>query len=293
MYQHTVDDFIRLARKKIQLLREMPSAFYAGAFAGGAYVGLAVALILSVGASVPAPVQKLAMGLTFAIALILVVIAGAELFTGYTMYMTLGLLARRVNLWQAGSASAACWLGNLAGAITVAALFAGGGSNGLLSAADSLLYTVAEAKMQSPPGSLLAKSILCNWLVCLALWMSGRVTGDVAKCVVIFWCLLAFIASGYEHSVANMTLLSLAVIGRGGDLQTIHMAIYNLFFVTIGNVVGGAVFVAGLYWVADRGWTLPADAGLVQAPSSREGERSDALRPERDAQVSTGRAPES
>lgn len=132
-------------------------------------------------------------------------------------------------------------------------LFALGGANGLLDEPHSLLFKVADAKMSSSPVALLARAVLCNWLVCLALWMSSRVDGDVAKCVVIFWCLLAFVASGFEHSVANMTVLSLAVIGRHGEISTIISALYNLALVTGGNLLGGAVMVAGLYWVAERG----------------------------------------
>lgn len=259
MYTDTLDGFIATAEKKVALLRDHPMAFYTGALAGGAYVGLGILLIFSIGAVLPVSVQKLAMGLTFAIALILVVIAGAELFTGYTMYMTLGLLAGRVKLRDVMATWGACWVGNLAGAALVATLFAIGGANGLLNDPQSLVYKVADYKMSGSVSALLAKGILCNWLVCLSLWMSSRVKGDVAKCVVIFWCLLAFIASGYEHSVANMTLLSLSVIGRHGDLATLVSAFYNLGVVTVGNVIGGALMVGGLYWVADhRKLTFPS-----------------------------------
>ena len=61
--------------------------------------------------------------------------------------------------------------------------------------------------MNAPALELFARAILCNWLVCLAIWTSARMTSDAAKCIAIFWCLYAFIASGFEHSVANMTLL--------------------------------------------------------------------------------------
>jgi nitrite transporter len=198
-------------------------------------------------------VQKLGMGLTFPIALVLAVIAGAESFTGDALYMTLGRLAGRVSKADALRSMLVCWLGNLFGSALVAVLFALGGANGLLDEPHSLLFKVADAKMSSSPVALLARAVLCNWLVCLALWMSSRVDGDVAKCVVIFWCLLAFVASGFEHSVANMTVLSLAVIGRHGEISTIISALYNLALVTGGNLLGGAVMVAGLYWVAERG----------------------------------------
>jgi nitrite transporter len=250
MYTHTIEYFIKAAVTKTAQLRDNPWGFMAGSLAGGAYVGLGIVLIFSVGAHLPPSVQKLGMGLTFAIALILVVIAGAELFTGYAMYMMLARLSDRVSRRDALRSMVACWLGNLVGSALVAALFAIGGANGLLDTPHSLVMKVADAKMSASPPALLARAVLCNWLVCLALWMSGRVDSDVAKCVVIFWCLLAFIASGFEHSVANMTLLSLAVIGHHGDPATIASALYNLTMVTVGNLIGGGVMVAGIYWLA-------------------------------------------
>jgi nitrite transporter NirC len=253
MYTKTIDYFVESAERRVKQLHGNPWGFLVGSMAGGAYIGLGILLILNVGQHLPPEFQKLGMGLTFAIALILVTIAGAELFTGYAMYMTLGRLAGRVSLGDAASSMLACWLGNLLGALLVAVLFALGGANGLFDASHSVLFKIADAKMQAPPVALLAKAVLCNWLVCLALWMAARVDSDVAKCVVIFWCLLAFITSGFEHSVANMTLLSLAVIGRGGDPATLASASYNLLFVTAGNLIGGALMVAGSYWVADRG----------------------------------------
>jgi nitrite transporter NirC len=80
--------------------------------------------------------------------------------------------------------------------------------------------------------------------------MSSRVDSDTARCIVIFWCLLAFIACGFEHSVANMTLLSLGVIAHGFESGAVIAALYNLVIVTAGNFVGGAVMVGGLYWLA-------------------------------------------
>jgi nitrite transporter len=253
MYTRTIDHFVMAAESKVALLRDNPWGFLAGSLAGGAYVGLGIVLIFSVGANLPAPLQKLGMGLTFALALILVVIAGAELFTGYAMYLALARLAGRVSLRQAFRALAACWVGNLLGSALVASLFAVGGANGLLNEAGSLVMKAAHAKMAASPSELIARAVLCNWLVCLALWMCARVDSDVAKCVVIFWCLLAFIASGFEHCVANMTLLALAIIGQHGELAAFAGALYNLTMVTIGNLLGGVALVAGLYWVANGG----------------------------------------
>jgi nitrite transporter NirC len=82
----------------------------------------------------------------------------------------------------------------------------------------TFLFDTAAAKMAAP---LFFRAVLCNWLVCLALWMAARMTSDSAKCIAIFWCLFAFIACGYGHSVANMTLLALALVGNHPDTVSI------------------------------------------------------------------------
>ena len=103
--------------------------------------------------------------------------------------------------------------------------------------------------MELPASALFARGILCNWLVCLALWMAMRVSSESAKCIVIAWCLLAFIAAGFEHSVANMTVHLLALFGPSNDAVSLFGAAHNLLWVTLGNVVGGSVFVGLAYWI--------------------------------------------
>ena len=111
-----------------------------------------------------------------------------------------------------------------------------------------LIFNAADAKMQrcaAGPGN--QRNFLCNWLVCLALWMSARTTNDMAQCLLIFWCLFAFVASGFEHSVANMTVFAIALLGNHPDSITVGGAFYNLVWVTLGNIIAGVVFVAAGY----------------------------------------------
>jgi len=117
---------------------------------------------------------------------------------------------------------------------------------------DPLIVTVAAAKMNAPALQLVARAILCNWLVCLAIWTSARMTNDTAKCIVIFWCLYAFIASGFEHSVANMTLLSIALLAPHPETVTFAGLGWNLLWVTIGNAIAGAGIMGLGYWAASR-----------------------------------------
>lgn len=118
--------------------------------------------------------------------------------------------------------------------------------------------------MSAPVTELFFRGILCNWLVCLAIWMSARSKEDIAKLVLIWWCLYAFIASGYEHSVANMTLLSLAwLLPNHPDTISLAGWFHNMIPVTLGNIIGGALFVGMAYWytspVRKKHNTPPAD----------------------------------
>lgn len=256
MYSDTIDGFVKTADKKLAFLRHSPSGFFIASMLAGAYVGMGIILIFTLGTEVPPEFRKLVMGTSFGIALTLVVIAGAELFTGHTMFMTLRRLRGAGTLGDIGTSWTMTWVGNLVGALVLVALFkvAGGG---LLALPDGLLMKIAATKMGASGASLFARAVLCNWLVCLAIWMAARVDSDIAKCAVIFWCLFAFIACGYEHSVANMTLLGLALVGNHPETVSIAGAAWNLTWVTLGNIVGGTFFVGGAYYISSHGFRAP------------------------------------
>jgi len=267
VYADTIDGFAKIAEKKLESLRRHPGGFFVSSMLAGAYVGIGIILIFTLGSQVPPEFQKLVMGATFGIALTLVVIAGAELFTGHTMFMVLRGFRGMGSVRDVAATWAVTWIGNLVGSLALVGLFALGGGGGLLSAPDTLVMKVAAAKMNASAVSLFARAILCNWLVCLAIWMSARVSSDSAKCIVIFWCLLAFIASGFEHSVANMTLLGLALAGNHPETVSAAGFAWNLFWVTLGNAVAGAIFVAGAYYVSTYGFPRAAIQRSAEADS--------------------------
>lgn len=248
MYNETIDRFAAIAVAKADFLRQKPAGFLISSMMAGAYVGLGIILIFTLGNEIDPAYRKLVMGTSFGIALTLVVFAGSDLFTGHTMYMTHGSLTGRTGWRDLASVWAVSWVGNLAGAVLLALLFAQSDGGTLLFGKSTFLFDIAAAKMAAPAAALFARAVLCNWLVCLALWMAARMTSDSAKCIAIFWCLFAFIACGYEHSVANMTLLTLALIGNHPDTITITGMVHNLVWVTLGNIVSGAGFMGLGYW---------------------------------------------
>jgi formate/nitrite transporter len=142
--------------------------------------------------------------------------------------------------------------GNLIGSLALAWLVA---QSGVLGSEPQrgFVESAAATKMGLAFWPAVARGILCNWLVCLALWCSMRTANEGARLAVIFWCLFAFIGAGFEHSVANMTLLAIALFQPHAEAVSWLGYAQNLVPVTVGNVIGGAFFVGGLYWFAARG----------------------------------------
>jgi nitrite transporter NirC len=249
-FETTVASFANTAQAKRTHLARDPLGFSVLTMMAGAYVGFGILLIFSVGQGVNPGIRPVVMGASFGIALLLVIFAGSELFTGHTMYMTHGVLTGRSSMGDLLACWMVSWGGNLIGAGALAALFVYGGGGLVIGADDSVLHKVAVKKMNAPGLSLFLNGILCNWLVCLALWMSARAKDDVAKVALVWFCLYAFIAAGFEHSVANMTVFSVALLSEHPDTISLGGAIRNLVFVTAGNAVAGAGIMGLGYWLA-------------------------------------------
>ncbi|WP_435925078.1 formate/nitrite transporter family protein [Paenibacillus sp. DYY-L-2] len=251
MFTQNVEAIVEAAVKKKEKMNESLSRYLVSAMLAGAYVGLGIILIFSVGgplAAAKSPFQTMVMGMSFGLALTLVVFAGSELFTGNNMFFTASTLAGRTTIKDTLKNWGIVFFGNLAGAVVLCLLIVGSGLF-KTAAPEHLIFAASAKKMGAPVMELFFRGILCNWLVCLALWMANRAKEDIAKLVLIWWCLYAFIASGYEHSVANMTLLSLSVL-LPNHPDTVSLAgwFHNMIPVTLGNIVGGAVFVGMAYW---------------------------------------------
>ncbi|WP_448954411.1 formate/nitrite transporter family protein [Labrys neptuniae] len=265
MYDETIARLADAGAQRGRMLASHPAGFLIGSAMAGIYVGFGILLIFSLGSLLDPSVRPLVMGASFGLALILVIFAGGELFTGLTMTTTLALLERRMTPSQLGGVWLASWIGNLLGALALAGLFVAAGGGLIASAPSELLYKVAAAKMNADALQLFARAVLCNWLVCLAIWMSARLASEAARMIAIAWCLFAFIASGYEHSVANMTLFAVALFSKHADGISWAGAAWNLAWVTLGNIAAGAGLMAGAYWYSAR---RPGPAGLPAAQAA-------------------------
>jgi len=205
-------------------------------------------------------------GAVFSLGLILVVIGGAELFTGNNL-MVAGVLEGRISKAQLLRNWTVVYATNFLGAILVVALFY---YSGLWRVGGVGLKTVAiaSAKVNLAWGEALARGILCNWLVCLAVWMAMAGRDALSKMAAIMFPVMAFVASGFEHSIANMYFVPLGIALKANPemvatleaagltgLANLNWGTFlwvNLLPVTIGNIVGGTIFVGSAYWYVFR-----------------------------------------
>ena len=205
-------------------------------------------------------------GLVFCLGLILVVIAGAELFTGNTL-IVMGFIERRVSARQLLKGWSIVYLGNLVGSLVMVLLMyytAQWGFHGAMVGGKALL--IANAKVDMTFLEAFMRGIVCNVLVCLAIWLafSGRSTID--KIVAVIFPVTAFVASGFEHCVANMYFVPMGLALNGqpevlaaaqgmagqpimlGNLTVAGFIVKNLIPVTLGNIIGGSLLVGVIYW---------------------------------------------
>ena len=209
---------------------------------------------------------KLIGGLVFCLGLILVIVAGAELFTGNSL-VVMAYVSRKVTAWQLYRNWGIVFAGNLVGALVVVYLVYLSGHLGAGNGAVSLLaIKIANAKVNLPFMQALVRGILCNLLVCLAVWLcfSGRSVTD--KILAIIFPITAFVALGFEHCVANMYFIPAGLVVKhdpallqqvaalaGGSLNIDNLSVStflldNLLPVTLGNIIGGGFFVGAVYW---------------------------------------------
>ena len=249
MIAETVQNFADLSIKKTQMLKDSVSRYFILSMLAGIYVGFGVVLVLTICGPLKVAGDaglKALMGASFGVALTLVIFAGSELFTGNNMIMTIGCLSKKVTWLDTIKLWAICFIGNLAGSLLLAFAIKNAGSLST-GGAHELITKIALAKGTDTFIPLFIKGILCNMLVCLAVWTASRTKEDTAKILLVFWCLFAFIGSGFEHSIANMTLIGIGIMVSPATITWTHFW-SNMLPVTLGNIIGGAVCIGAAYW---------------------------------------------
>ncbi|HBN57351.1 MAG TPA: nitrite transporter NirC [Lachnospiraceae bacterium] len=252
MFRDEFTSVCNSAKGKLNLLNNNPVGYVIAAVMAGIFIAFGGFVMLTVGGNLGTTgAGKVVMSASFAAALSLVVMAGAELFTGNNFVMASGAMAGEVKWGDAVKLWVICYVGNLVGSLLAAVIFH---FTGLASGAvGETIATVAAAKMGGAPVALFMKAIFCNMLVCLAVWCGAKMKTESGKLVMIFWCIFVFVACGFEHSVANMTIMAAGLLDPNGVAGlSVGGYIYNLAIVTIGNMVGGILFVAWPYYMIQK-----------------------------------------
>lgn len=195
--------------------------------------------------------QRLLSGAMFPIGLILVVFLGAELFTGNNALLMPSLLQKKYTMWSVVKNWTLVYFGNFLGALMFTILFVylcG------LTATDpyhSAVIKIATAKVSIAWYIVLLKGVGANWFVCLAIWLGLSAKSAGARMFGCWFPVMAFVALGYEHSIANMFFIPIGIL-EGADISVYQFIVANLIPATIGNIIGGALFVGVVYWYVNR-----------------------------------------
>jgi formate/nitrite transporter len=277
--QETAEVAVKAGVKKSQNTwdRVLVSSFLAGAYI--AFGGL-VAITISSGLDPKTwgTLPTLFTGAAFTLGLVLVVIAGSDLATGNMMLVPLGAMRGKIGMSDVARNLTLVLLGNLIGALFVAFFLAV--QTGVIGGADAAgsspagmthdrLATIAEGKaLAETPWQIFLRAVGCNWLVCLAVWMAMAATSVSGKILAIFFPIMAFVAMGFDHVVANMFFLPAAIFAGVPDI-TWGDTLVNWLLAGVGNLVGAVIFVATSYWylfLKDR----PEETGETDATAKTE-----------------------
>jgi formate transporter len=253
-------EYIGVQKAEATFMTTLILAILAGAFIA---LGAVFATTVAAGTSgvLPFGVTKLLIGLVFCLGLILVIVGGAELFTGNNL-IVMAWASRKVTTRALLRNWLIVYVGNFIGSFGTAILIFfskqytfGAGAVGTA----ALQIALGKVNLAFLPA--ISLGILCNTLVCLAVWLTFSARSTVDKIFAILFPITAFVAAGFEHSIANMYFIPISLLikyfdpafvaGTGIELSSLNWGTFllnNLLPVTIGNIIGGSVFVAAVYW---------------------------------------------
>jgi formate/nitrite transporter len=238
----------------------------------GAYIGFGANLATKIGSMEAAGTSggQFLFGAVFSVGLMMVVIAGSELFTGNAMACFISACNGQATWGGLVYNWVVVYIANFVGSIMlVYIIYYGGfwGDAAAISAMGVKALAIAKGKLTLTFTQAFMRGILCNWLVCLAVWMAFAAKDIAGKIFAIFFPIMAFVSSGFEHSVANMFFIPMGITIANGapDLAAVatkmnpealaaiynygHFFSANLLPVTLGNIVGGSFFVGFVYWL--------------------------------------------
>lgn len=256
---------VGVAKAHLPLRALLMLGMLAGAFIG---LGSLYYVIIVSDPALPHALQRLLGGVVFSLGLLLVVVAGAELFTGNNLIAMAWAEGRITSRELAFNWFVVC-CANFAGAVLLASIVF---LSGHAQAYAATYLKIAAAKTSLPWVQAFFSGVMCNVLVCMAVWMAFAGRSVVDKAVAIVAPISAFVAAGFEHSVANMYFIPLGMMLQAAAAQPVELAglARNLVPVIAGNLVGGSVLVALVYYVIYR-WPLRRTSTLEPSRRASDG----------------------
>ncbi|HBF58388.1 MULTISPECIES: formate/nitrite transporter family protein [unclassified Exiguobacterium] len=237
------------AIKSTRMLQLRPLEYLVRAMLAGIFIGFAIIFTLKAINGLymaESPAATLVGGLTFGVALVLIIYGGAELFTGNTMYFTTATMRGYTTKMDTMKVWLICLIGNGLGGLAFALLFS---QTGILQelGMNNWLFAVSETKIHHSTWEIFTRAIFCNWMVCLAIFIPKNMKNELAQIMMMMVLVAVFFASGFDHVIANMALFSIALIVPHPDTITFAGAMHNLLPALAGNIIGGAVFMGMIY----------------------------------------------
>ena len=237
---------------KVEATRHRRQRLFIQAIMAGAFIAFGGTLSLIVGYGFPEitdanpAMQKLLSGCMFPIGLILVVVLGAELFTGNNALLVPPLMRRQASWWDLALNWTLVYVGNFVGAMLLTYFLVD--AVGLTAKAPyhDAIVNIATAKCSMTWWTVFLKGIGANWCVCLAVWLALSGKSLLDKCLGCWLPVMAFVALGYEHSIANMFFIPAGMM-QGAEVDVLNAVWVNLIPATLGNIVGGALLVGCIH----------------------------------------------
>lgn len=242
MNQSDIDKVSASAVSKYECLKKSPFTYLMRAIMAGFFIIVAV-ILSNVSAAVLYPTYpqfaKLVGAILFPTAIILIVFIGGELFTGNNMTMAVGVYDGKVSVKGMILVWVMSYIGNFIGAFILGFMYVKSGSS--IPVLTEYLNAIVMPKLTITPLEMVLRGMLCNFMVCLAVFTNSKMQTESGKLVLMFMVIMAFVVAGFEHSIANMGLFSIAIFLVDG--MTFSLIMKSMLFVTIGNILGGAVLL--------------------------------------------------
>jgi nitrite transporter NirC len=256
---------------KRTVMNQTPLRYVVSAMLSGALISVVLMVSLLLGQILhlaAAPLYYAASAAFFGTALCTIIFCRTELFTSNVMYMSVGALTGRLSVLEMLKSWLLVYGGNFLGALLFAAILAQTGALSNLPG-NHLLYDVISHKVHATSSAIFFKGILCNWIICLAVWVPLRISNEMAKLAMIMLLVFVFFFSGYEHSIANMAFFSLSWFS-GAGVPNLADTLHNLIPATLGNIVGGGFFVGVVHVYLERETLAASDAEPAAAPAGKQ-----------------------